>query len=66
MYIFPPEDGHKTETCSGYWINIQTSVALDGNPEPGHKYILQKLILLSFFNYIYGKDLRIAANSTLL
>jgi hypothetical protein len=18
MYIFPPEDGHKTETCSGY------------------------------------------------
>jgi hypothetical protein len=32
---FPLEDGHKTETCSGYWIkNIQTSVALDGNPEP--------------------------------
>jgi hypothetical protein len=28
------EDGHKTETCSGYWINIQTSAALDGNPEP--------------------------------
>jgi hypothetical protein len=22
-----------TATCSGYWINIQTSVALDGNPE---------------------------------
>jgi hypothetical protein len=20
MYIFPLEDGHKTETCSGYWI----------------------------------------------
>jgi hypothetical protein len=20
MYIFPPEDGHETETCSGYWI----------------------------------------------
>jgi hypothetical protein len=20
MYIFPPEDGYKTETCSGYWI----------------------------------------------
>jgi hypothetical protein len=33
MYIFPLEDGHKTETCSGYWIKIQTSVALDGNPE---------------------------------
>jgi hypothetical protein len=31
---FSPEDGHKTEICSGYLINIQTSVALDGNPEP--------------------------------
>jgi hypothetical protein len=34
MYTLPPEDGHKTETRSVYWINIQTSVALDGNPEP--------------------------------
>jgi hypothetical protein len=30
----PPEDGHTTETCNGYWINIQNSVVLDGNPEP--------------------------------
>jgi hypothetical protein len=34
MYIFPPEEGHKTETCSGYEIKYSTSVALDGNPEP--------------------------------
>jgi hypothetical protein len=37
---FPPEDGHKTETCSGYWINIQTIVALDGNPEPDLLYLI--------------------------
>jgi hypothetical protein len=32
------EDGHTTETCSGYWNkilnNYSNSVALDGNPEP--------------------------------
>jgi hypothetical protein len=38
LRIFPPEDGHTTETYSGYWIkivnNYWNSVALDGNPEP--------------------------------
>jgi hypothetical protein len=40
LKLVPPEDGHKTETCNGYWINIQTSVALDGNPEPDQSTML--------------------------
>jgi hypothetical protein len=50
MYVFLPEDGHKTETCSGYWINIQTSVALDGNPKPD-TYFNLKIISLREYRF---------------
>jgi hypothetical protein len=32
IYIYPPEDGHTTETCSGYWIKYSKQCC--GNPEP--------------------------------
>jgi hypothetical protein len=32
MYIFPPEDGHKTETCSGYWITYSKQCCVRRKP----------------------------------
>jgi hypothetical protein len=49
MYIFPLEDGHTTETYSGFLNKIlnnhSNNVALDGNPEPEP----DMMIKLSFF-----------------
>jgi hypothetical protein len=32
MYIFPPEDGHKIETCSGYWIKYWNQCCVRRKP----------------------------------
>jgi hypothetical protein len=32
MYIFPPEDGHKTETCSGYWLKYSNQCCVRRKP----------------------------------
>jgi hypothetical protein len=38
---FPPEDGHKTETCSGYWIKYSNQCCVRRKPWtwPNENYI---------------------------
>jgi hypothetical protein len=36
MYIFPPEDGHTTETCSGYWIKYSNQCCVRRKPWTCH------------------------------
>jgi hypothetical protein len=42
MYIFPLEDGHKAETCSGYWIKYSNQCCVRRKPWTWSKDNLKK------------------------